>query len=89
MDDLPGNMKLPSFGECLLIGSLLGLCQGLQIKETFRFWDVPLFEADGGGGLPFDLGHLLAPTNVATRKYQIWFSIFPGGIFLSKFSYKF
>ena len=35
------------------------------------------------------LGHPLAPTNVATRKYQIWVSLFPGGNFLAKFSYKF
>ena len=37
----------------------------------------------------FDLGEPLAPTNVATRKYQIWVSLFPGGNFLAKFSYKF
>ena len=35
------------------------------------------------------LGDPLAPTNVATRKYQIWVSLFPGGNFLAKFSYKF
>ena len=35
----------------------------------------------------FPLGHPLAPTNVATRKYQIWVSLFPGGNFLAKFSY--
>ena len=35
------------------------------------------------------LGDPLAPTNVATPKYQIWVSLFPGGNFLAKFSYKF
>ena len=37
----------------------------------------------------FRLGDPLAPTNVATPKYQIWVSLFPGGNFLAKFSYKF
>ena len=35
------------------------------------------------------LGDPLAPSNVATPKYQIWVSLFPGGNFLAKFSYKF
>ena len=35
----------------------------------------------------YDLGDPLAPTNVATRKYQIWVSLFPGGNFLAKLSY--
>ena len=35
------------------------------------------------------LGDPLAPPNVATPKYQIWVSLFPGGNFLAKFSYKF
>ena len=39
--------------------------------------------------LALRLGDPLAPTNVATRKYQIWVSLFPGGNFLAKFSYKF
>ena len=45
-------------------------------------WKLPWWPA-------LTLGDPLAPTNVATRKYQIWVSLFPGGNFLAKFSYKF
>ena len=41
------------------------------------------------GGCKSHLGDPLAPSNVATPKYQIWVSLFPGGNFLAKFSYKF
>ena len=42
-----------------------------------------------GHNVEYYLGDPLAPTNVATPKYQIWVSLFPGGNFLAKFSYKF
>ena len=34
---------------------------------------------------PRCLGDPLAPPNVATPKYQIWVSVFPGGNFLTRF----
>ena len=46
-------------------------------------------ESDDEDSDMLDLGDPLAPPNVATPKYQIWVSLFPGGNFLAKFYYKF
>ena len=52
-----------------------------KLKALYWTWETALSK--------WSLGDPLAPTNVATRKYQIWVSLFPGGNFLAKFSYKF
>lgn len=64
MDDLPGEgldnknskrIPLPTFIELLVIGSILGLLQGITVKEEFRMWDVPIVKSEGGGGMIFDI----------------------------------
>ena len=60
-----------------------------EAKEAERS-SVEVIETNGEIGRAVNnLGDPLAPTNVATLKYQIWVSLFPGGNFLAKFSYKF